>query len=294
MGYGGYNFESRTLRAASSGFQTKSAKQLFSEELHKEMDPKGVKLRECRDSADHPNAIDIQFYLDVTGSMGHIPLEMIQKGLPTLMSGLLQNGVQDPALMFAAIGDHECDRAPLQVAQFESSDEALDMWLQRTWLEGKGGGNAGESYLLAWYFAAFHTAKDRWDKRKQKGYIFTIGDEPTLTNLPLTAIKEIMGDTAAGQKDYTAAELLSLVMVKHHVYHISLEHGYRNTDQTWKQLLGDHLIVIDDHEKVATTISNLILENENKVIKQGNQTITNGTPPKEVVNVPTHNGNILL
>jgi hypothetical protein len=66
-------------------------------------------------------------------------------------------------------------------------------------------GNAGESYLLAWYFAAFHTRTDAFEKRNQKGILFTVGDEPCLKVLPASAIREIMG---TGQQTYTHYELL--------------------------------------------------------------------------------------
>ena len=59
--------------------------------------------------------------------------------------------------MFGAIGDATCDRAPLQVGQFES-DNRMDDDLGRILLEGGGGGQKTESYELAMYFMARHTA----------------------------------------------------------------------------------------------------------------------------------------
>ena len=58
----------------------------------------------------------------------------------------------------------KCDSAPLQVGQFESSDELLDKWLTNIYFEAGGGGNGGESYALAWYFAALKTATDSMEK----------------------------------------------------------------------------------------------------------------------------------
>ena len=69
------------------------------------------------------------------------------------MDKIIQSGIKDPQVLFLAIGDHECDTSPLQVGQFESSDELLEHWLTHVWLEGGGGGNRGESYALAWHFA---------------------------------------------------------------------------------------------------------------------------------------------
>lgn len=267
MGNSSYSTDDRTVRSRSFGYTTASVDQIFTQQkerkAHELMLPLNVTFRECRDSEAHPNATPIQFYLDVTGSMGHIPHQMIKEGLPTLMGTLIQNGVPDAALLFGAIGDHECDRAPLQVAQFESGDAELDMWLTRTWLEGNGGGNGGESYLLAWYFAGKHVKTDAFDKRKQKGFVFTIGDEPCLKNLPVSAVKGIMGTTASGEGNYTREELLAAAREQNHVFHIHLDHGQR-FDPAWKEMLGENLIMISDHRTVARVISDTILAHMQK------------------------------
>jgi hypothetical protein len=222
------------------------------------MNPNGIKVRESCDSTEHPNTVPIQLYLDVTGSMRDIPHHMIKDGLPTLIGTLTQNGVPDVALMFGAIGDHECDQAPLQIGQFESGDAELDMWLERTWLEGNGGGNAGESYLLAWYFAGNHVRTDAFDKRKKKGFVFTIGDEPCLTDLPHSAVKHIMGDTAVGQGNNTHQQLLKKAQAQNHVYHIHVNHDGRRPEG-WKDLLQQNLIVVDDYQLIPNTISDIVL-----------------------------------
>lgn len=269
MGNATYNASDRTIRAVKSGFTTISNatmdtvfEQNRKREIHKDMDPKGIKFRESRDSEAHPNTIPIQFYLDVTGSMGAIPREMIRDGLPTLMSTLIQNGVADAALLFGAIGDHEEDYYPFQVAQFESGDEELDKWLTRTYLEGGGGGNAGESYPLAWYFAANHVKTDAWDKRGKKGFVITVGDEPYLRDYPIYSLKELMGDVE-GEKGFSAEELLTAAQAKNHVFHIHVNHG-RKCDPKWKQLLGDNLIEIDDARNVGRVVSDLVLANTDK------------------------------
>jgi len=263
MGNSTYSFSSRSVRAADEQYYTKTVNQIFEQnvkrKVHELMDPKSILKRESRDSEAHPNAIPVQLYLDVTGSMGHIPHEMIKDGLPTLMGSLIQNGVGDVALMFGCIGDHECDSVPLQVAQFESGDAELDMWLTRSYLEGGGGGNAGESYLLAWYFAANHVSTDAFEKRGQKGFVFTIGDEPCLKNLPVSAVKHIMGDTAVGQGNFSAQDLLAAAQEQNHVYHIHINHGGRTCPPAWKEMLGDHLIEITDYKTVAKVISDIIM-----------------------------------
>ncbi|MEP6931708.1 MAG: hypothetical protein ABI850_16920 [Flavobacterium sp.] len=263
MGGTRYDMDARSSRAKEVGYGSKSASEIFTQNAkrmaHESMNPNGVTFREARDSAVHPNSVPIILGLDVTGSMGHIPHELIKEGLPKLMGGIIQGGVPDPALLFLGIGDHECDGYPLQVGQFESGDEELDMWLTRTYIEGGGGGNAGESYLLAWYFAAFHTKTDAFEKRNQKGLLFTVGDEPNLEVLPASAIKEIMG---AGQHTYTAKELLEEAKKQYDVYHISVLHSDQavRADVAWKELLGQNCLSIADHKEIPNVIKGIICD----------------------------------
>ncbi len=263
MGGTRYDFGARESRAKKVGYASKSAGEIFTQNAlrvaHESMNPNGVIVREARDSEVHPNTVPIILGLDVTGSMGHIPHELIKEGLPKLMGGIIQGGVPDPALLFLGIGDHECDRYPFQVGQFESGDEELDMWLTRTYIEGGGGGNAGESYLLAWYFAAFHTKTDAFEKRGQKGLLFTVGDEPGLKTLPASAIKEIMGQ---GQQTYTHLELLAEAQKRYDVYHISVLHSGQaiNADVEWKELLGQNCLSIEDHREIPNVIKKIICD----------------------------------
>src|SRR5512135_3513458 len=166
--------------------------------LHPDMNPHGVKVRESRDSPRHPDSIGIIFALDETGSMNDIPEFLAKQELPHFMELILDGGfVKDPQLMFMGVGDavqnyHE--QAPLQVGQFESEAGLMDRWLTDIYLEGKGGGNEGESYDLAFYFAARHTSMDCWEKRGRKGYLFVTGDEPALPHVSAAAVRERVGD----------------------------------------------------------------------------------------------------
>jgi len=264
MGMGHYSTSDRAVRSAKLGYKTKSVNEIFSQHnINSAMNPHGVRLRESRDSIEHPNTVSIILALDVTGSMGSIPHHLVKEGLPHIMGNIIQSGIKDPQLLFLAVGDHECDESPLQVGQFESSDELLDIWLTRVYLEGGGGGNDGESYLLAWYFAGFHTSLDCFEKRQQKGFLFTVGDEPTLKNLPAKTLKGLMGD---GQyQNYSAAELLVKARQFYHVYHLHIKEtgagSSRTTMAGWKQLLGENLIIVERHEEISKIIPRIVAEN---------------------------------
>jgi hypothetical protein len=265
MGYHDYDLHTRSVRAESFGYATKSADEIFTQSkekrIHESMSPKKALLRESRDSEQHPNSVPIIIALDTTGSMGSIPLHLVREGLPKMVGTVIQKGIPDPQILFLGVGDHECDDAPLQVGQFESGDAELDLWLTRTWLEKGGGGNAGESYFLAWYFAANHTVTDSIEKRGQKGLLFTIGDEPCLRDLPKRSINEIMGESP--QSNYSDKELLEAAQEKYDVYHLHIlqgSAGHRSLGY-WQNLLGQNCIAVKDYEKVADIISDIIVSN---------------------------------
>lgn len=270
MGYTSYCCDTRSLRASSMGYATKSVDQIFTQQKerksHPEMDSKNIKIRECRDSEAHPNTVPIILALDVTGSMGHIPHDLIKTGLPTLMGDLIQKGCKDASLCFLAIGDHECDYYPLQAGQFESGDAELDMWLTRTFIEGRGGGNAGESYLLAWDFANSKVVTDAWDKRGKKGILITIGDEPCLEKLPLSALKEIYGENCSAQGNQTAQEILEKAKEKWEIFHLNL--GSRYNDN-WGRLLKQRNISVRDYKDIPNKVVEIVLTHSET--KQGVQ-----------------------
>lgn len=274
MGGTSYSTVNRSARAATMNYHTASMNTIFTQQeeqkVHESMDSKKIQSREARDSEVHPNTVPIIIALDVTGSMGHIPHHLVKDGLPTLMSGIIQDGLPDPALLFLGIGDHECDRHPLQIGQFESGDKELDMWLTRTYIESGGGGNGGESYSLAHYFAANHVHTDAWDKRKRKGILVTIGDEPNLTSYPSSAMKEVMGNSDV--KTFTDKEMLEKAQERWEVYHIYPQKYYQREDTTnyWKQLLGERFLIAENEAEIVTSIKTIVAihDKEGKVYKE--------------------------
>jgi hypothetical protein len=262
MGGGGYNTSARLTRSIAQGYHEKPATEIFRQrEISNEMDPKGVTLRESRDSTEHPNSVAIIVGLDETGSMGRVPHHLVKDGLPTVMDTIIKSGVPDPQVLFFGIGDHKSDRSPFQVGQFESSDELLDKWLTTLHIEGNGGGNGGESYHLAWFFAGYRTSIDCFEKRNVKGCLFTIGDEPVHKDVPAAFLKHCFGDGEYG--DYTAAELLEKAREKYNVFHIHVKETgchYNYTESGWRELLGDNLLVADNRDQITQLISSKVGE----------------------------------
>lgn len=222
--------------------------------------PKGVTFRESRDSDAHPESLAIAVFLDVTGSMGRIPEILVREKLGALMNTLIDHGIEHPQIMFGAIGDHYSDRFPLQVGQFESGTNELDLWLTDIFMEGGGGGQHMESYLLAWLFCGGHTSIDCFEKRGQKGFLFTIGDEASWNQVDRDRLKNLMGYTQTD--DVSDRQLLEEVQRSYHVYHIHInEASYKDSPVVlgyWRNLLGERLIVLENYNAIAETIATTV------------------------------------
>ncbi|MDT9593006.1 hypothetical protein RDV89_08000 [Nocardioides zeae] len=223
---------------------------------HADLDPLGVGVRESRDSAEHPNSTPIAVFFDVTGSMGSVPRQM-QAELSKLHGLLQRKGyAEDPQIMFGAIGDADTDYVPLQVGQFES-DNRMDEQLRSIFLEGNGGGQMSESYELAAYFMARHTATDAWEKRGRKGYLFVIGDETCKPRLRAKHVRSILGDRVG--EDLDTAALWREVQERWEVFFVlprqTAHYDNPTVNQHWADLLGERLLRLDDPAAVCDLIA---------------------------------------
>lgn len=222
---------------------------------HDDLNPMGIKVRESRDSDEHPNSNAIGIMFDVTGSMGRIPVEL-QKKLAGLMGLLVRKDyITDPQLLFGAIGDVRArDTSPLQVGQFESGNE-MEGDLSKIFIESGGGGNTGESYDLAMWFFANKTSIDCFEKRGDKGYLFTIGDEPFFDQIRKNDVKEVFGDDLQGNESIES--VVEKLKEKYNYFHILPDKGYHSHSSIkgWKELLGQNVLTLDDSDAVCETIA---------------------------------------
>lgn len=261
MGSG--TFDAGAYRAFTASTVGRKTDEIYSSrEIHANLNPKGVKVRESRDSVDNPNSTPLIVALDVTGSMGMLADVIARQGLGVLFNSILdRKPISDPHVMFMAVGDANCDRAPLQVSQFEADNRIVEQ-LTQIYLEHGGGGNNFESYNFPWYFAAFHTEHDSIEKRAKRGYLFTVGDEEAPATLTRAQIKTFIGDDM--QSDLSTLDMLQLAQRSYDVYHVIIEEGdyaRRAKDRvidSWTKLLGQHVIRLSDHKKLAETIVSAI------------------------------------
>lgn len=265
MGSG--RFSSATYGAYRASTESFTREQRFKEtQVKKELDPRGVKIRESRDSKDNPQSNAVIVALDVTGSMGFIAEDIAKNQLGVLFNDIFDlKPITDPHLMFMAVGDVHYDNAPLQVSQFEADNRIVEQ-LTGIYLEGGGGGNKSESYQLPWLFAGLHTSIDCFEKRGRKGYLFTVGDEEAPDDLSPEDVHKVFGSTP--QRSYTAQELYALASKMYHVYHIIIEQGnYAKHElpavrQSWQALMGQNALSLSDYTKLAQAIVAVIDQNE--------------------------------
>jgi hypothetical protein len=256
MGYS--NWSDASYDQLSAQRSQKPAQQIFTQgsSIEARLNPLNVQVRESRDSTAHPHSNALIVAFDVTGSMGQIPEQFARQKLGKLMRMLLDGKyIEDPQLLFAAIGDGYTDRAPLQIAQFESGLE-MDQWLTKIWLEKNGGGQKKESYGLAHYFAAKHTSTDCFEKRQKKGYLFTMGDELSW-DVPPEHIQRTFGYTP--KESLSIKEVIRLAQEKYNVFHIVIAQGSNGKDpevhKFWQGLLQDRSLILTDVEAVCETIA---------------------------------------
>jgi len=262
MGGGHYDRDSHEALTATR--VDKPKQEVFrSRKLHDRLNPFGVGMRESRDSDNHPNSRAIIMVIDQTGSMQDIPHGLATRTLPTFMTTVMDEGtLADPQVMFMAIGDAESEeneQAPLQVGQFESEGGLMDKDLTDVFLEGRGGGNDGESYDLAMYFAARHTSIDCHEKRGEKGYLFITGDEPCFKRVSAKVVKRVIGDQL--DKDIPIDALIAELAKRYHVFFLIPDsHRRGRCEAGWRERLGDNVIGMespDDTSLVAATLVGL-------------------------------------
>ena len=256
MGHGNYSHAAHAALVADRA--ARPAGEVFSQSrCHALMNPQGLKARESRDSAEHPNSLAIAFALDVTGSMGEIPRLLARQELPKFMKLLTDCDIPDPQLLFMAIGDATSDRAALQVGQFESTAELMDQWLTWSYLEGGGGGTGSESYELAFYVLAQHTDIDCWAQRRKRGYLFMTGDE-----LPYPMVSRHQVETLIGDKledDLPIEEVIAAAAESYHLFFMIPDlQRRRRCEDRWRKLLGDHVVCLEAPEDVCAVSAAIV------------------------------------
>lgn len=276
MGRGSYTAADwQKLKNSRNITADSNASDLFQKrKIEEKFDPRYINVRESCDSEDSPESTPIILGFDVTGSMGYLAEEIAKNALNETITYLYEKQpVTNPHVLVAAIGDSKSDEAPLQVTQFEAdiriAEQLLDLWL-----EGRGGGNGGESYSLVWYFADRHTKIDSFEKWNKKGFLFTIGDEPCHGDLSKNEILRVFDDQCEG---VSSKEIFEKASEKYEIFHIILKNSYNSVEsmkKSWEEMIGKRYAVVnaanvDCISRVITSIMQIVNgADKNEVINQ--------------------------
>jgi|GEM_PF-1417155 len=267
----------RAKKTTNSGFTARS--------MLDEFDPKRVNMRHSkRGPFNHfRDVLTILVGLDVTGSMGKIPKSLLTGDIGKLMKtlqGVFSRPNENLQLSFAGIGDAKTDTAPLQVTHFES-DNRFAEHLPKIWLEGRGGGNGGESYNILWYYAANKTHLNYVEDTGQKGVLITVGDDNVHSKLTASQIKKHLDPKYSGG-DVSNEVLLDAVREQYNVYHIIVTDGSsydydvlkrkeKSADQiaaetkAWKDMLGPDNVIKCPSSDVASAIAEIVIRQRPEV-----------------------------
>lgn len=257
------------------GYDSTLKKQSYDQwKVHPALDPLTIKrVRESRDSDEHPTSLAIYFSFDVTGSMGIIP-RIIKDNLNKLMDSIKNVGmIEHPQIMISAVGDTRnrngivddqgSDKVPFQVGQFES-DNRIDEQLAFFFLEGSGQGQVHEAYGLTYYMAGWKTSIDCWEKRQKKGYLFTTGDEMPWPEVTEGEVRRVFGDKL--ERSITLEESLDKASEMYEVFHIIATGGSHGRDpkvqKRWRDLLGERVLLMDDPSIICDLIASTIAGTE--------------------------------
>ena len=258
MGGGSYSYSNSSSRARSLANNSREA--IFSNRMMSaDMNIHG-KVRESCDSDEHPESFPIIIGFDVTGSMGFVPELLIKGVFPEVMKNIMANGINHAQVCFVAFGDAYSDDAPIQVGQFETSDELQDKWLKSSYLESGGGGNGGESANLVHFFAARCTKIDSFKKRGIKGILITISDERTHGSISKIDAESLFGINIE-KTQIATSEILKEASESWNIYHINIE-DYSSTRQNalqqWEELLGKDNVFNVDEDNVKSQLSEIL------------------------------------
>jgi len=230
-----------------------SARSPYLDKLAKDASAKGPRTYTRRDepdmklvdakgktiSTDSENPLVVA--VDVTGSMSSWPAEIFDR-LPLLYQTLSQYK-PDLEICFAAIGDANSDRFPLQVNDF-AKGVGLEDKLKALCPEGGGGGQISESYELFGYYMLEHCNMPK----AKSPFLLVYGDEKFYNEVKPEQVSHYIGDTL--QAPLNSADVWKKLQQKFNVYFLQKRYGDENdsiTDaavkQHWANALGKQNII---------------------------------------------------
>jgi hypothetical protein len=124
------------------------------------------------------------------------------------------------------------------------------------YLEGQGGGG-NESYELAMYFAARHTAMDCFQKRHRRGFLFITGDEPPNPVVSRAQVRRLIGDEL--DDDIPIGEIIEETQRTFEPFYLIPDKGRaQQVERHWRDLLGDRVIAMESPDDTGHVSAGLV------------------------------------
>ena len=91
------------------------------------------------------------------------------------------------------------------------------------------------------------------------------------------------------QSSFSDVELLQMAQEKYNVFHLHVMEGSAGVRSLnyWKELLGDHCIVVNDHKDIGRIIADTVANNVDK-------SVIIDTPPVSIIDSPKTDAKIML
>lgn len=193
--------------------------------------------------------------IDGTGSMGDDTF-IIRDKIVLLEGQLRTMGyLKNPLIMIIMIGDAIGDKYPIQVTKPERGDPLIEE-IEKTYPEQGGWGNHVESYDLAAYYLLYHLILA---DKKEKPYVFFLGDEGVYETLSTEYIERFIGDkvsdnsviltnppTSISLDKLTSKEIFKQLGKKYNVFRLHREYHIEDKDvkivKQWKDLIGQERV----------------------------------------------------
>ena len=225
--------------------------------VHDTLNPWKVKVRESRDSDEHPDSTAIAVMFDVTGSMGSIPVTL-QKKLPELLGLALAQGLcpgpADPVRGESAM-------RPVTGSRCRSGSSSPTTAWTKIWKISSSRAVAAASAPNPTSWRCISSPATR-TSTAGPSTAARVTCSSSATRWPTTRSITARSGAVIGdglQQDIPTAAIVKELRERYHVFYILPQGASYGGDATilgfWRKLLGQNVLELEDPEAVCETIA---------------------------------------
>lgn len=204
--------------------------------------------------------VPIGIIIDGTASMGEQAYTLRDKSYRITGQIRCQKYLDDFGINYCVIGDANPSRwgglpdsAPIQMTEFETSNEGVKALTEQIWLEEGGGGHAKESYELGMY----GYARCVEIPSQEIGYLFIMGDEGFYPTIKGEQLRKHFGVQEA--TSIPTADILKELKKRYRVFRFNVVTGnYRGLEdeiaQQWREAVGENFIDLSEQPEAVVDV----------------------------------------